>query len=101
MRGQLITSTHGLLDVEIASSPCVYNDKPAVVVLARDITAQLRYERDLHALADAVVIVAWTGAEIVSRNDSGPSVSTSSRSGTWTCVRNDPALIVAVLLVAV
>ena len=51
VRGQLITSRHGLLDVEIASSPCVYNDKPAVVVLARDITAQLRYERDLHALA--------------------------------------------------
>jgi diguanylate cyclase len=49
--GRLITSRHGLLDVEIASSPCVYNDKPAVVVLARDITAQLRYERDLHALA--------------------------------------------------
>jgi len=51
VRGRLITSSHGLLDVEIASSPCVYNDKPAVVVLARDITAQLRYERDLHALA--------------------------------------------------
>jgi diguanylate cyclase (GGDEF)-like protein/PAS domain S-box-containing protein len=51
VRGRLITSSQGLLDVEIASSPCVYNDKPAVVVLARDITAQLRYERDLHALA--------------------------------------------------
>src|SRR5206468_11452242 len=32
-------------------SPCVYHDRPAVVVLARDISAQLRYERDLHALA--------------------------------------------------
>ena len=39
------------LDVEIVSSPCVYHDRPAVVVLARDISAQLRYERDLHALA--------------------------------------------------
>lgn len=51
VRGRLITSRQGLIDVEIASSPCVYNDEPAVVVLARDITAQLRYERDLHALA--------------------------------------------------
>jgi diguanylate cyclase len=51
VRGRLITSSQGPVDVEIASSPCVYNDKPAVVVLARDITAQLRYERDLHALA--------------------------------------------------
>jgi PAS domain S-box-containing protein len=51
VRGQLVMSSGGLLDVEIASSPCVYNDKPAVVVLARDITAQIRYERDLHALA--------------------------------------------------
>jgi diguanylate cyclase (GGDEF)-like protein len=47
----LKTSTGTLLDVEIASSPCVYHDQPAVVVLARDIAAQLRYERDLHALA--------------------------------------------------
>ena len=51
VRGQLVMSNSGLLDVEIASSPCVYNDKPAVVVLARDITAQLRHERDLQALA--------------------------------------------------
>jgi diguanylate cyclase len=51
VRGQLVMSNNGLLDVEIASSPCVYNDKPAVVVLARDITAQIRHERDLHALA--------------------------------------------------
>lgn len=51
VRGRLITSSQSLVDVEIASSPCVYNDKPAVVVLARDITAQIRYERDLHALA--------------------------------------------------
>jgi diguanylate cyclase (GGDEF)-like protein/PAS domain S-box-containing protein len=51
VRGHLVTSSGSLLDVEITSSPCVYNDRPAVVVLARDITAQLRYERDLHALA--------------------------------------------------
>ena len=29
----------------------MYHDQPAVVVLARDISGQLRYERDLHALA--------------------------------------------------
>lgn len=40
-----------VIDVEIATSPCVYHDRAATVVLARDITAQLRYERDLHALA--------------------------------------------------
>jgi diguanylate cyclase (GGDEF)-like protein/PAS domain S-box-containing protein len=51
VRGHLVKSSGSLLDVEITSSPCVYNDQPAVVVLARDITAQLRYERDLHAMA--------------------------------------------------
>jgi diguanylate cyclase (GGDEF)-like protein/PAS domain S-box-containing protein len=51
IRGQLLTSTGSVRDVEITSSPCVYHDRPAVVVLARDISAQLRYERDLHALA--------------------------------------------------
>jgi diguanylate cyclase len=51
VRGHLVRSSGTLVDVEIASSPCVYNDRPAVVVLARDITAQLRYERDLHAMA--------------------------------------------------
>jgi diguanylate cyclase (GGDEF)-like protein/PAS domain S-box-containing protein len=51
VRAHLKTSTGSLLDVEITSSPCVYHDQPAVVVLARDIAAQLRYERDLHALA--------------------------------------------------
>jgi diguanylate cyclase len=51
VRGHLVTSSGNPVDVEITSSPCVYNDQPAVVVLARDITAQLRYERDLHALA--------------------------------------------------
>ena len=51
VRGRLRTAGGGTLDVEIVSSPCVYHDQPAVVVLARDISAQLRYERDLHALA--------------------------------------------------
>lgn len=51
VRGRLRTVGGGTLDVEIVSSPCVYHDRPAVVVLARDISAQLRYERDLHALA--------------------------------------------------
>jgi len=51
VRGRLRTAGGGALDVEIVSSPCVYHDRPAVVVLARDISAQLRYERDLHALA--------------------------------------------------
>jgi len=51
VRGRLRTAGGGSLDVEIVSSPCVYHDQPAVVVLARDISAQLRYERDLHALA--------------------------------------------------
>jgi hypothetical protein len=52
-------STGEALDVEISSSPCVYHDQPAVVVLARDISGQLRYERDLHALA---LIDELTGA---------------------------------------
>ncbi|MDB4882981.1 MAG: diguanylate cyclase [Gemmatimonadetes bacterium] len=51
VRGHLVTSSGTPVDVEITSSPCVYNDQPAVVVLARDITAQLRYERDLHTMA--------------------------------------------------
>jgi diguanylate cyclase (GGDEF)-like protein/PAS domain S-box-containing protein len=51
VRGRFTKSTGGHLDVEISSSPCVYHDQPAVVVLARDISGQLRYERDLHALA--------------------------------------------------
>jgi diguanylate cyclase (GGDEF)-like protein/PAS domain S-box-containing protein len=51
VRGRFMKSTGGHLDVEISSSPCVYHDQPAVVVLARDISGQLRYERDLHALA--------------------------------------------------
>jgi len=51
VRGRFMKTTGDPLDVEISSSPCVYHDQPAVVVLARDISGQLRYERDLHALA--------------------------------------------------
>ena len=51
VRGRLLKSTGAVLDVEISSSPCVYHDRPAVVVLARDIGSQLRHERDLQALA--------------------------------------------------
>ena len=51
VRARMLGATGSVVDVEVASSPCVYHDKPAMVMLARDITAQLRYERDLHALA--------------------------------------------------
>lgn len=51
LRGQLRSVTGRNVDVELTASPCVYLDRPAVVLLARDITQQLRYERDLHALA--------------------------------------------------
>ena len=51
VRAQMLGGNGTVVDVEVASSPCVYHDRPAMVLLARDITAQLRYERDLHALA--------------------------------------------------
>ena len=51
VRARMLSAAAGVVDVEVASSPCVYHDTPAMVLLARDITAQLRYERDLHALA--------------------------------------------------
>jgi diguanylate cyclase (GGDEF)-like protein/PAS domain S-box-containing protein len=51
LRGQLRSSTGRTLDVEVTASPCRYVGRPAIVVLARDITQQLRFERDLHALA--------------------------------------------------
>jgi diguanylate cyclase (GGDEF)-like protein/PAS domain S-box-containing protein len=38
-------------DVELTASPCRYHDRPAVVVLAHDVSAQLRHERELQALA--------------------------------------------------
>lgn len=51
VRARLLVAHGGAVDVEVTASPCVYHDQPAVVLLARDIGAQLRYERDLHALA--------------------------------------------------
>ncbi|MHB1097885.1 MAG: diguanylate cyclase domain-containing protein [Gemmatimonadaceae bacterium] len=51
LRGQLRSLTGRLTDVELTVGPCLYLDQPAVVLLARDITQQLRYERDLQALA--------------------------------------------------
>jgi diguanylate cyclase (GGDEF)-like protein/PAS domain S-box-containing protein len=51
VRARMLSAGGAVVDVEVASSPCVYHDVPATVLLARDITAQLRYERDLHALA--------------------------------------------------
>jgi diguanylate cyclase len=51
VRARMLSGSGTVVDVEVASSPCVYHDRPAMVLLARDISAQLRYERDLHALA--------------------------------------------------
>jgi len=51
VRAQMLGVGGNVVEVEVTSSPCVYHNMPATVVLARDITAQLRYERDLHALA--------------------------------------------------
>jgi diguanylate cyclase (GGDEF)-like protein/PAS domain S-box-containing protein len=51
VRARLVGAGDGVVDAEVTSSPCLYHDQPAVVMLARDITAQLRYERDLHVLA--------------------------------------------------
>lgn len=51
VRARMLSATGSVVDVEVASSPCVYHDTRAMVLLARDITGQLRYERDLHALA--------------------------------------------------
>ena len=51
LRAQMLDAGGSVVEVEVTSSPCVYHDQPATVLLARDITAQLRYERDLHALA--------------------------------------------------
>ncbi len=51
MRARMMDVAAEVVEVEIVASACVYHDRPATVLLARDITAQLRYERDLHALA--------------------------------------------------
>lgn len=50
-RTRLVAADGEAIDVEAAASPCRYHDKPATVVLARDVRAQLRHERELRALA--------------------------------------------------
>jgi len=50
-RGRVRTALGGIVDVEVTASPCRYHDRPATVVLARDVTQQLRVERDLRSLA--------------------------------------------------
>jgi PAS domain S-box-containing protein len=39
------------VDVEVAASACRYDDRPAVVIVARDVGDRLRYERELRELA--------------------------------------------------
>lgn len=50
-RTRLVTVSGEPVDVEAAASPCRFHDRPATVVLARDVRAQLRHERELRALA--------------------------------------------------
>jgi diguanylate cyclase (GGDEF)-like protein/PAS domain S-box-containing protein len=50
-RARMLSAEGHAVDVEVTTSPCLSHDRPAVVVLARDITSQLRYEHDLHSLA--------------------------------------------------
>jgi diguanylate cyclase (GGDEF)-like protein/PAS domain S-box-containing protein len=50
-RTRLVTLEGEPVDVEAAASPCRFHDRPATVVLARDVRAQLRHERELRALA--------------------------------------------------
>ena len=51
VRAQMLGANGSVVEVEVTSSACVYHNQPATVVLARDITAQLGYERELQALA--------------------------------------------------
>lgn len=50
-RGRMTTIDGTPVDVEITASPCRYHDREATLVLARDISQQLRVERDLESLA--------------------------------------------------
>ena len=50
-RAQVVGVRGTAVEVEAATSPCRYHDRPATMMLLRDLTEQLRYERDLHALA--------------------------------------------------
>lgn len=51
IRARLVAESGTIVDVDITASACTYRDQPATILLARDISAQLRHERDLHALA--------------------------------------------------
>jgi PAS domain S-box-containing protein len=50
-RTRFVRADETLVDVEVAASACRYNDRPAVVIVARDVGARLRYERELRELA--------------------------------------------------
>lgn len=50
-RGQVRPADAAVVDVEVTTSPCRYHDREATIVLARDVTQQLRVERDLRSLA--------------------------------------------------
>ena len=50
-RARLVAESGTIVDVDITASACTYRDQAATILLARDISAQLRHERDLHALA--------------------------------------------------
>lgn len=51
VRGQVRPADGSVLDVEVTTSPCRFHDRAATIVLARDVTQQLRVERDLRSLA--------------------------------------------------
>ncbi|MBX9928484.1 MAG: GGDEF domain-containing protein, partial [Gemmatimonadaceae bacterium] len=51
VRGQLLATGGALVDVEVTSGPCTYHDQTGVVILARDISQQLRHEFELQELA--------------------------------------------------
>jgi diguanylate cyclase (GGDEF)-like protein/PAS domain S-box-containing protein len=51
VRTRVVGAGGAPVDVEAATSPCRYHDREAAVIVARDIGAQLRYERELRELA--------------------------------------------------
>lgn len=51
VRQQMRRADASAIDVEVTMSACRYHDRPAMLVLARDISSQIRFERDLEALA--------------------------------------------------
>jgi diguanylate cyclase (GGDEF)-like protein len=52
-RTRVQSATGRVLDVEVTKSACRYNDRPAAVVILRDIADELRREQELRAMADA------------------------------------------------